>query len=394
MKFVFTLQVVEQKALDGDQRESGKAGVGVADGLPGTKTFTDRQNSIIPGEPGSPAEDDESATFRLLRDQVAGGLSTAQVDQLHFAESDLEGKKAAILLVDDSEDIRTVMVQILASLGYKNVSQAAHGHAALDLVRQREDFLPKPVNSVLLRARVSASLERKRLRDVERIRLIELQNEKQALEIEKEKSERLLLNILPKAMADRLKQGQRTIAVRHDNITALFADIVDFTMFARHTDPEVLVSVLNDLFSRFDRLTDQNGLEKIKTIGDSYFVAGGLPDPRPDHAEAVAGAALEMLTALADLNRELGTSLRVRIGLSSGPVVAGVIGRKKFTYDLWGATVNLASRMQSSGQPNRIQVSASTRELLGEKFNLTEGGSVACKGVGEVRTYFLEGKKA
>jgi adenylate cyclase len=220
-----------------------------------------------------------------------------------------------------------------------------------------------------------------------------LQREKHALEIEKEKSERLLLNILPKAMADRLKQGQRTIATRHNSITALFADVVNFTSFAKDTDPEVLVSVLNDLFSRFDRITDQHGLEKIKTIGDCYFVAGGLPEPRPDHAEAVAEAALEMLTAVTDLNHELGTSISIRIGLNSGPVVAGVIGRKKFTYDLWGATVNLASRMQSSGQPNRIQVASSTCELLRAKFNLSEGGNVVCKGVGEVRSYMLDGKK-
>ena len=396
----------------------------------------------------NPAVDkDENATSRLLRNTTVGSLSKEQLTQLKLLESDPAGRQAAILVADDSDALRVAMLGMFRALGYRNVSQAVDGQAALDLLRQREfdllvldiemprldgfgvlealkkdplrrhlpvivasgldeieavvrcielgaeDFLPKPVNSVLLRARVSASLERKRLRDLERLRLIELQQEKQFLEIEKEKSERLLLNILPKAMAERLKQGQRTIAAHYESVTVLFADIVDFTALANRSDPEVLVSMLNDLFSRFDRLTDQHGLEKIKTIGDSYFVAGGLPEPRPDHAEAVAQMALDMLAAVTDLNGELGTSLSIRIGMNTGPVVAGVIGRKKFTYDLWGATVNLAARMQSSGLPNRVHVPASTRELLRGKFDLTERGTVVCKGVGEVRTYILEGRK-
>ncbi len=396
----------------------------------------------------NPAVDkDENATSRLLRNTTVGSLSEEQLTQLKLLESDPAGRQAAILVADDSDALRVAMLGMFRALGYRNVSQAVDGQAALDLLRQREfdllvldiemprldgfgvlealkkdplrrhlpvivasgldeieavvrcielgaeDFLPKPVNSVLLRARVSASLERKRLRDLERLRLIELQQEKQFLEIEKEKSERLLLNILPKAMAERLKQGQRTIAAHYESVTVLFADIVDFTALANRSGPEVLVSMLNDLFSRFDRLTDQHGLEKIKTIGDSYFVAGGLPEPRPDHAEAVAQMALDMLAAVTDLNGELGTSLSIRIGMNTGPVVAGVIGRKKFTYDLWGATVNLAARMQSSGLPNRVHVPASTRELLRGKFDLTERGTVVCKGVGEVRTYILEGRK-
>jgi adenylate cyclase len=389
-------------------------------------------------------EEDQSRTFQLLRKPAAEKISGQPLARL---ESDPAGTRAAILVADDSDGMRTVTVQMFRALGYQNVSEAMDGQAALDLIRQREfdllvldiempgldgfgvlealksdparrhlpvivasglneieaivrciqlgaeDFLPKPVNSVLLRARVSASLERKRLRDIERLRLVELQQEKQLLQVEKEKSERLLLNILPKAMAERLKQGQRTIAARYESVTVLFADIVDFTALASRSDPEVLVSLLNDLFSRFDRLTDQHGLEKIKTIGDSYFAAGGLPEPRPDHAEAAARMALDMLAAVAEFNDELGTNVSVRIGLNTGSVVAGVIGRKKFTYDLWGAAVNLASRMESTGVPNGIHVSTSTRELLVGKFNLTERGTVVCKGVGEVRTYMLEGER-
>ena len=373
-------------------------------------------------------------------------FSVEQLAQLQLAQSDPAGKQAAILLVDDSDELRKVIVLMLHTLGYPNITEAADGQAALDLLGQREydllildidmprldgygvlaalkrdplrrhlpvivasgldqfdamvrcielgaeDFLPKPINSVLLNARLGSSLERKRLRDLERLRLIELQEEKLLLEIEQEKSERLLLNILPKVIAERLKRGEHTIAERYAGVTVLFADLVDFSTLASHTDPQQLVTLLNDLFSRFDRLADRHGLEKIKTIGDSYLVVGGLPVPRADHAEAVAGMALEMLVALADLNRKRGTSLNLRIGMNSGPVVAGVIGRKKFTYDLWGATVNLANRMQSTGLPDRINVSGGTCELLRGKFAFTERGTVTCKGLGEIRTYLLEGK--
>lgn len=157
-------------------------------------------------------------------------------------------------------------------------------------------------------------------------------------------------------------------------------------------DPGDVVALLNDLFSRFDRLADLHGLEKIKTIGDSYLVVGGLPELRANHTEAVAEMALEMLGAVTDLNRERGTSLELRIGLNSGPVVAGVIGHKKFTYDLWGNAVNLAARMQSSGLPNRIHLPAETCELLRHKFRFTDRGTILCKGVGEVRTCLLDGK--
>jgi class 3 adenylate cyclase len=171
----------------------------------------------------------------------------------------------------------------------------------------------------------------------------------------------------------------------------LFADLVGFSALANHTDAQELVSVLNDLFSRFDRLAGRLGLEKIKTIGDCYLVVGGLPEPRASLAADCAEMGLAMLAALADLNRDRGLALAVRIGMNSGPVVAGVIGSRKFTYDLWGATVNLADRVQSSGVPNRVNVSASTRELLQDKFRLTERGTVECKGVGRIATYLLEG---
>ncbi len=392
-------------------------------------------------------ENDEVRTFELLRRSKSTGLSDEQLEQMRLAKYDATGRQANILVVDDSEDLRTIVVLTLRALGYENITEAANGQIALDLLAKRqfdlmlldiemprvdgfgvltalkrevnrpympvivasgidqldavvrcielgaEDFLPKPVNSVILNARITASLERKRLLDLERLRHIQLEEEKELLGIEKEKSERLLLNILPKAIAERLKQGERTIADRYAAVTILFADLVDFTTLTSQTDPGDLVSLLNDLFSRFDQLADHHGLEKIKTIGDSYMVVGGLPEPRANHAEAVAEMALGMLRAIADLNRERGSTLSLRIGMNSGPVVAGVIGHKKFTYDLWGAAVNLANRMQSSGVTNRVNVPAGTYELLRDKFDLTERGLVSCKGLGEITTYLLDGKK-
>ena len=398
------------------------------------------------GRLSNPNDSDETRTFHLLQQAEARRHSVEALVQSQIAKSNAGEKDASILIADDSKALREVMSLILRSEGYHDLTEAEDGIIALDLLFSRsfdllildismpglsgyevltalkkdparshipviiasgmdqlesvvrciqlgaEDFLPKPVNAVLLAARISASLERKRLRDVDKLRLAELQHEKQLLEMEREKSERLLLNILPASIAHRLKKGERTIAQRYDQVTVLFADLVEFINLSNRTDPEALVSLLNDLFSRFDRIADVHGLEKIKTIGDSYFVVGGLPDPRPNHAEAVAEMALEMLDALADLNRERGTNLAIRIGLNSGPVVAGVIGRKKFTYDLWGATVNIAHRMQSSGLPNRIHLTAHTGALLRDKFHCPERGTVDCKGLGKVQTCLLEGR--
>ena len=174
--------------------------------------------------------------------------------------------------------------------------------------------------------------------------------------------------------------------------TVLFADLVGFTTLVKRTDPVELVGLLNDLFSRFDRIAGRLGLEKIKTIGDCYLVVGGLPEARPDHPAAVAGMALEMLEQLKAFNRERGMRLRLRLGLHTGPVVAGVIGYQKFAYDLWGATVNLASRLQTSGLPNRIHLSATTADRLRTGFRFTERGVIAFKGMDRVRTCLLVGR--
>ncbi len=209
---------------------------------------------------------------------------------------------------------------------------------------------------------------------------------------EQEKSEKLLLNILPQMIADRLKQGNSNIADGFAEVTILFADIVGFTEISSRTSPEILVKMLNEIFSEFDRLSDRYGLEKIKTIGDNYMVAGGLPMPCTDHAESVAEMALEMQEAIAKFSDESGTPLNIRIGINSGPVVAGVIGTKKFIYDLWGDAVNTASRMESQGIPGKIQVSDSTYKLLHDRYLFEKRGTIEVKGKGQMVVYFLTGR--
>jgi class 3 adenylate cyclase len=255
-----------------------------------------------------------------------------------------------------------------------------------------EDYLLKPPNNTLLRARVTTSLEKKRLRDMDRILFARLQEEKELVEIEKEKSEHLLLNILPGTIAGRLKAGEKTIANGHQIVSVLFADLCGFTKLSRKTSPADLVSMLNEIFTTFDDIVKNHGVEKIKTIGDCYMLVGGLPNPRDDHAQAVADTALEMVQALERINKNRDIDLAMRIGIHSGPVVAGVIGKIKFTYDIWGDTVNVASRMESSGLPGKIHISEQTMAELNSQFNLEERGMVECKGLGQVKTFFVNGR--
>jgi class 3 adenylate cyclase len=201
-------------------------------------------------------------------------------------------------------------------------------------------------------------------------------------------SERLLLNILPAPIATRLKNDERLIADAFDDVTVLFADIVNFSVFAATTPPEQVVAMLNEIFSDFDDLADKRGLEKIKTIGDAYMVVGGVPVPRPDHAAAVADMAIAMLDAVG--RRSAGPHpLSIRIGINSGSVVAGVIGTTKFSYDLWGDTVNTASRMESHGIVGKIQVTAETYSRLKDEFEFDIRENVSVKGKGVMTTYLL-----
>lgn len=214
----------------------------------------------------------------------------------------------------------------------------------------------------------------------------------EALCREREKSEALLLNILPRPIAEKLKQNSSAIAEQFDEVTILFADIVGFTPLAACTSPIKLVQLLNQIFSTFDQLAEHYGLEKIKTLGDAYMVVGGLPVPKADHTESVADMALEMQRAISHFRRDVGEPFQMRIGINTGSVVAGVIGIKKFSYDLWGDAVNIAARMEASGMPGRIQVTLDTYLRLKDKYYFEERGAIAVKGKGKMLTYWLTGK--
>lgn len=206
------------------------------------------------------------------------------------------------------------------------------------------------------------------------------------------RSEQLLLNILPAPIAARLKRSSGTIADGFPEVTVLFADIVGFTSLAARSSSAEIVDMLNRVFSAFDQIADRMGLEKIKTIGDAYMVVGGIPTPLEDHAAVIARMALEMQEAIAECSPPGTSPLRIRVGIHTGPVVAGVIGLKKFSYDLWGDTVNTASRMESQGIPGRIQVSEQTYSLLKGRFLLEPRGLIPVKGKGEARTWLLLGE--
>jgi class 3 adenylate cyclase len=210
---------------------------------------------------------------------------------------------------------------------------------------------------------------------------------------EGEKVERLLLNILPQPIAERLKNETITIADSFAEVTIMFADIVGFTPLAARLSATEIVNLLNQIFSAFDQLAERHDLEKIKTIGDAYMVVGGLPTPRANHAEAIAEMALDMQQEIARFNGEINETFSIRIGINTGPVVAGVIGLKRSIYDLWGDAVNIASRMESHGLPNCIQVSQATYELLRDKYVFEERGVIDVKGKGEMFTYLLIGRK-
>lgn len=354
-------------------------------------------------------------------------------------------RKARILVVDDSKMLRMGIARSLRQLGVEQIEEAVDGQHALERLEQEafdlmlldmempqmdglavlarmqaspelrnlpvivisggeaieevvsciemgaEDYLPKPFSQVLLRARLTSSLEKKRLRDLEISQRKQLESQHLRLIQEQEKSEILLLNILPVSISERLKGGEQRCADSHANVSVLFADLVGFTTMSQGMTASQLVEVLHALFSEFDQLVEQAGLEKIKTIGDCYMLVGGLPEARNDHAKAVVATALHMLEAMDRFNKVHSSELMMRIGIHSGPVVAGVIGKHKFTYDLWGNTVNVASRMESSGTPGRVHISGQTAELLGHDFVLESRGLVQAKGLGEVATFYVNG---
>ena len=247
-----------------------------------------------------------------------------------------------------------------------------------------EDYLAKPVNPILLRARLNACLERRQWQEKERLYLSQLQQEK-------DKSDRLLLNNLPSEVIERLNAGESVIADRYDEVTVVVSDIVGFTNLATEVSPSVLVERLNRLFSEFDRVAPELGVEKIKTVGDAYMAVSGLPTANPDHAASIARMALAMRDAAEEQNKNETPRMELRIGLHSGPVIAGIIGTHKFVYDIWGDTVNLASRMEQNSLPGHILMTGAVARRLGNEFVYESRGRIAIKGIGRLETFYLEG---
>ncbi len=334
-----------------------------------------------------------------------------------------------VLIVDDEEHNRTLLRDPLEAGGYE-IAEAVNGLLALEMVAARlpdvilldvmmpkmdgfevcrqlkinpktahipvlmitalserddrmtgiyagaNDFLNKPIDVRDVTVRVRNAIQMKHLHD--------------QLQVAQEKSEQLLLNILPKAIAERMKKGETNIAESFPDVTVLVADLVGFTTLSAHIGPEQIVQLLNEIFSAFDLLTEKHGLEKIKTIGDAYMVAGGISFPRTDHAEASAELALAMQEEIQRLNHEYDTSVRLRIGICTGPVVAGVIGRKRFAYDLWGETVNLACHLEATGEAGKIQIAEATYERLKGKYKFATKHHFDIKGYDGVSAYWLD----
>jgi class 3 adenylate cyclase len=321
-----------------------------------------------------------------------------------------------ILIVDDNEDNRYTLQLLLESDGHERIVCAASGNEAIALIEKEkfslilldlmmpdlngdevlkvirsdpdkrdipvvmisadtdvdkvsqcielgaDDYLPKPFNPTILRARIGAALRRHSLRALENEYMGKIENEKR-------NSETLLRNILPAEIATRLCNGESNIADHFDDATVIFADIVGFGKITARMKAYEIVACLNQLFSEFDKLAEDVGVEKIKTIGDNYMAVAGVPTPRPNHARMAAKFALDTIAATGRLRSRLPVPFTIRVGLHSGPVMAGVIGTRRFAYDVWGDTVNIAARMEAASQPNRVLASATTVRGLGGDYN-------------------------
>lgn len=348
--------------------------------------------------------DDTQANVLLLERSLCGAGYTAVTSTMDpFEVCELHRKNRYDLILLDLQMPGMDGFKVMEGLkeietdGYLPVLviTAQPDHKLRALQAGAKDFVTKPFDLLEVRARVHNMLE-VRLLHKEAKRLYD------RVVAEQKVSERLLLNVLPHAIAERLK-GRREeiadsfpeiVADSFPDVTVLFADIVGFTQFSSGVSPERLVVLLNEIFTDYDTIADNRGLEKIKSIGDAYMAAAGLPAPVDDHAARAAHMALDMLDALVRFNERSGYTLQIRIGINSGPVVAGVIGKRKFIYDMWGAAVNTASRMESHGVAGRVQISDATRSRLAEPFLFEERGPIEIKNMGEVRTWFLTGRSS
>jgi adenylate cyclase len=346
--------------------------------------------------------DDKQANVRLLEGMLerAGYISVASTMDPHAVCELYRDNRYDLILLDlqmpgmDGFQVMEGLKEIEAG-GYIPVLviTAQPDQKLRALKAGAKDFISKPYQLAEVLVRVYNMLE---------VRLLHMESKRlyERVVAEQKVSERLLLNVLPHSIAERLKGRPeitadgfaQVIADSFAEVTVLFADIVEFTAFAQSVSPVVVVDVLNNVFTRFDQIADKYGLEKIKTIGDAYMVAAGLPLPMKDHTNRVADMALDMIEALESFNAQTGHQLKVRIGIDTGAVVAGVIGQRKFLYDLWGDVVNTASRMESHGVAGRIQVTDTTRQHLNGAFSMEQRGTIDVKGKGAMQTWFLNGR--
>ncbi len=260
-------------------------------------------------------------------------------------------------------------------------------------IQIKEETLSEKSKSVMKNIQIAHQIETSQKEaEIHRLKNVELVSLNEQITLEKHRSEKLLLNILPQSIAERLKDNPTTIADSFKEATVLFSDLVNFTQLSEKMSAQDLVTLLNEIFTAFDEMTEQYHLEKIKTIGDAYMVVSGIPQENSDHAKMIAQLALQMHKYIRDFNSKRNQSINIRTGIHSGPVVAGIIGKKKFIYDLWGDTVNIASRMESHSIPGHIQVTESTYKLLQNDFHFEERGDIEIKGKGKLKTYFLTSK--
>jgi len=343
--------------------------------------------------------DDQECNILLLERMLSGaGYRSVMSTTRPMDVYDLHRKNHYALILLDLEMPEMDGFQVMERLkliekdGYLPVLvlTAQPGLKLRALKAGAKDFVSKPFDIAEVLMRVNNMLE-VRLLHIETNRLYE------QVMSGKKISERLLLNVLPSAIADRLKDRlavatdgfTEMIVDSYSAVSVLFADIVGFTKFSERVSADVLVHVLNDIFTRFDTIADCRGLEKIKTVGDAYMAVAGLPAPVADHAIRAADMALDMLESMGQFNEQSGYALKIRIGVSTGPAVAGIIGKRKFLYDLWGDVVNTASRMESHGLPGRIQISGSTQQMLNDLFVIENRGRIIVKDMGVIDTWFL-----
>jgi len=345
--------------------------------------------------------------------------------------ADLEPAERVVLAVDDDPAVRKALHRWVVARGY-SVYLAASGPEALQLLEQRpaiqllisDNDMPGMTGLELLkevrrrfpkvfRIMLTGADDRQTLvraiNEDEIYRFVEKPWDNEVLgsaihlafetsmlqadlDRERDRSEQLLLNVLPRPIGERLKRGEAPIADAFADVTILFADLVGFTELSAALPAAELVELLNEIFSELDALADAHGVEKIKTIGDAYLAVAGIPAPRDDHARAVADMALEMVRAQRRFSERRSLPLQMRVGINSGPVVAGVIGKHRFTYDLWGDAVNVASRMESQSLPGRIQITDATRRQLDDRYVVEERGMVDVKGKGPMKTWWLLGR--